>query len=292
MNPKLKQIEITLPDGYAAYFIENIEDISSLACSYFEDEPTGIWTVFIIVNNAEDISQISNRINILSSSLDIPTPEIIITDIENKDWIIESQKYFSPFTIGKFCVHTSWHDKASLPKDFLAIEIDPSFAFGTGTHATTKGCLLALSQLYEQNNLPKNILDMGTGTGILAIAARLLWHDAKIVAVDNDPVAVDISVNNCNNYNINCVLADNFSSKNISSSAPYDLIIANILANPLIELSKGAAESLSLQGKIILSGFYDNQAPMIISAYTQYNLSVTMQYSENNWQTIIMSKTT
>src|SRR6185437_5336831 len=184
-----------------------------------------------------------------------------------------SQSGLQPIRAGRFTVHTPMFP----PEDErIPFEIDASLAFGTGQHATTSGCLEALDRLERQGARFRNIADVGTGTGLLAFAAMKLWPEARCIATDIDPVAVDVARDNAA---INGVklghgtgelllgVADGMDSPLLSARAPFDLIIANILAGPLIELAPHFAKALAAGGSIVLAGLLDTQAAAVAHAY-------------------------
>jgi ribosomal protein L11 methyltransferase len=163
-----------------------------------------------------------------------------------------------------------------VPPGLIPFEIDASLAFGTGQHATTAGCLEALDRLERDGRRFRNVADIGTGTGLLAFAALALWPQAKCIASDIDPVAIDVSRDNAA---INRVklghgpgelllgVADGMNSPLLAARAPFDLIIANILAGPLVELAPDLARTLVTGGTIVLAGLLDSQAGAVARAY-------------------------
>ncbi|HKH27430.1 MAG TPA: 50S ribosomal protein L11 methyltransferase, partial [Sphingomicrobium sp.] len=160
--------------------------------------------------------------------------------------------------------------------DAISFEIDAGLAFGTGQHATTAGCLEALDKLEREGKSFANIADIGTGTGLLAFAALALWPDAKAIATDIDPVAIDVSRDNAAINGVHLghgagelllAVADGMDSAMLTARAPFDLIIANILAGPLIELAEDFAKVLAPGGTIILAGLLDTQAAAVARAY-------------------------
>jgi ribosomal protein L11 methyltransferase len=175
--------------------------------------------------------------------------------------------------------------------EWINFEIDAGLAFGTGQHATTAGCLKVLDALQKGGARFRNIADIGTGTGLLAFAALALWPDAQCLATDIDPVAIDVA---CDNAAINrialghaagellLVPADGMDSPMIAARAPFDLIIANILAGPLIELASDFARALAPGGTVILAGLLDSQAAAVTRAFETSGLSPTGQ-SPGEW---------
>jgi ribosomal protein L11 methyltransferase len=197
------------------------------------------------------------------------------------DWVTMSQAGLQPIRAGRFYVHTPMY--RGVPPGTVPFEIDASLAFGTGQHATTAGCLAALDQLERRGRRFRNIADIGTGTGLLAFAALALWPEAKCIATDIDPIAVEVARDNAaiNHVKVGHAagelllgVADGIESPLLAARAPFDLIIANILAGPLIELAEDFATALAPAGTVVLAGLLDTQAEAVIRAYEQHGLSV------------------
>jgi len=211
------------------------------------------------------------------------------------DWVTKSQSGLQPIRAGRFFVHTPMH-YADRPQDTVNFEIDAGLAFGTGQHATTAGCLEALDKLASKNCAVENVADIGTGTGLLAFAALALWPKARCIATDIDPVAVDVS---CENAAINGVkmghgsgelllaVADGMDSPMLTARAPFDLIIANILAGPLIELAADFARALAPKGTVILAGLLDTQADGVAAAYEAQGLTLSGR-GAGEWTVLVL----
>lgn len=284
------QIDIEVPMDKAAHFLDALES-SALSSSCFEspNEPK-IWIVSLFMGEKPNEQFLTNQLKMLADITSIPVPFFSITALPEKDWVTESQRYFTPLIVGKFYIHTSWHTLDEMPAHLYPIEIDPSQAFGTGTHDTTQGCLLALTELAEGNFVPKKILDMGTGTGILAVAARHLWPNATIIAADNDQKAVSIAQTNSRLLSITTVHADSFIHPAIITYAPFDLIIANILAIPLIEMAPKVPIILAPSSIMVLSGFYDWQMEELLATYRAVNLIPIQKQLRNQWGIVTLEK--
>jgi ribosomal protein L11 methyltransferase len=204
-----------------------------------------------------------------------------LEELGEADWVTMSQAGLQPIRAGRFYVHTPVYRNA--PPGTIPFEVDASLAFGTGQHATTSGCLAALDKLERQHRKYLNIADIGTGTGLLAFAALALWPDAKCIATDVDPVAIDVAREN---VAINHVkvghgagelllgVGDGMDSPLLAARSPFDLIIANILAGPLIELAPDFAKALANGGTIVLAGLLDMQADAVAQAYDAEGLIV------------------
>ena len=207
--------------------------------------------------------------------------EARVEELGETDWVTMSQSGLQPIRAGRFYVHTP--TVRSVPPGAVPFEIDASLAFGTGQHATTSGCLEALDRLERAGRTFSNIADIGTGTGLLAFAALALWPEARCIATDIDPVAVDVARDNAAinrvklGHGAGALLlaeADGMNSPLLAARAPFDLIIANILAGPLIELAPDFATSLAAGGMIVLAGLLDSQAESVALAYKQQGLSL------------------
>ncbi|WP_309610468.1 50S ribosomal protein L11 methyltransferase [Sphingomonas sp.] len=208
------------------------------------------------------------------------------------DWVTISQAGLEPIRAGRFFVHTPSHapDRA---KDSGAInfEIDAGLAFGTGQHATTVGCLGALDRLQASGKRFTTIADIGTGTGLLAFAALALWPDARGIATDIDPISIDVTNDNAR---INAIpighapgelllaVADGMDHPMLATRAPFDLLIANILAGPLIDLAPDFARAVSPGASLVLAGLLDTQADAVITAYEAEGMTV-IERGDGEW---------
>jgi len=239
--------------------------------AYFEHEPTG-----------DEIA--------LLSSLGSGPPEI--EKLGEEDWVTLSQAGLQPIRAGRFTVHTPTYPPDSGRINF---EIDAGLAFGTGQHATTAGCLDALDKLEREGAAFANIADIGTGTGLLAFAALKLWPEAKCIATDVDPVAIDVARDNAaingvplgmHAGELVLAVAEGMESALLTARAPFELIIANILAGPLIELAPHFAEALAPGGTIILAGLLDSQAEGVAAAYEKLGVSLADRGS-GEWPVLV-----
>jgi ribosomal protein L11 methyltransferase len=240
--------------------------------AYFEDEPTG------------------NEIAILTNLGNGPPR---IEQLEEEDWVTASQAGLQPIRAGRFFVHTPTYP----PGDGLInFEIDAGLAFGTGQHATTAGCLEALDRLSSNDCQFANIADIGTGTGLLAFAAMALWPKARAIATDIDPIAMDVSRDNAA---INGIavghsagelllgVADGMDSPLLAARAPFDLLIANILAGPLIELAPAFTRALAPNGTIILAGLLDSQSDAVTAAYEAQGCTL-IEGGSGEWRVLVL----
>jgi len=204
----------------------------------------------------------------------------VLEQLGDANWVALSQAGLQPIRAGRFTVHTPTFKPDPGRINF---EIDAGLAFGTGQHATTAGCLAALDTLASNGSTFANIADIGTGTGLLAFAALALWPAAKCIATDVDPVAIDVSQENAAINGIRLghgagelllAVADGMDSPLLAARAPFDLIVANILAGPLIDLAPDFSKALAPGGTIILAGLLDSQADAVAGAYEGLGLTL------------------
>lgn len=218
--------------------------------------------------------------------------------IRDADWVTLSQAGIEPVHAGRFYVHTETN-KGVVPAGAKSFRIDASLAFGTGTHETTSGCLIALDQLKRQGAVVRNLLDLGTGTGLLAFAALHLWPGAYATASDIDPRSIDVTADNAG-FNgvavgtgrgqVALAVAAGMEHPLIEAGAPYDLIIANILAGPLIELAPSVSEALAEGGTLILAGLLEGQAEAVARAYRRQGLRLVSRADRGHWPTLKLVK--
>ena len=211
-------------------------------------------------------------------SLGIGPPQI--ERLAEEDWVTMSQAGLQPIRAGRFTVHTPTYPP---DPERINFEIDAGLAFGTGQHATTSGCLGALDRLEREGAHFANVADIGTGTGLLAFAALKLWPEARAIATDIDPIAIDVARDNAAINGVSLghgggqllvAVADGMDSPMLAARAPFDLIIANILAGPLIELAPKFAAALAPRGAILLAGLLDSQADAMAKAYKKQKLKL------------------
>lgn len=207
--------------------------------------------------------------------------ELDISEEVESDWVSIVQSQAKPVVTGKFFVANS-NLIENCPDELIPIKIDAGRAFGTGEHATTKGCLEMISNLKVK---PVTILDVGTGTGVLAIACKKLWNKAEILGTDIDEIAVQIAKENANLNDADIKFGLRYQAEN-----KYDLIVSNILANPLIEMSRDFEIMLKNGGMIILSGFTNQQLPKVVEAYTDLGLEFLETISSDDWRIVLFAK--
>lgn len=217
------------------------------------------------------------------ASLGRGMPEI--EQLGEDDWVTMSQAGLKPICAGRFFVHTPTHRPDPALTNF---EIDAGLAFGTGQHATTAGCLETLDGLEAAGKKFANIADIGTGTGLLAFAALALWPQAKVIATDIDPVSIDVTRDNAainrvalgqSPGELLLAVADGMDHPLLAARAPFDLIIANILAAPLILMAPAITESAAPDATLLLAGMLDSQAEAVVASYEAFGFTPAHPFS-------------
>ena len=208
------------------------------------------------------------------------------------DWVTQVQKDFPPFALGRFYVYGS-HAKDTVPANHLPLLIDAVAAFGTGEHSTTAGCLLALESVKRVRPHVDQILDVGCGTAILGIGAARLWKNAPIEACDNDPMAVKVSRINFKANRINARakawVSDGYKHRPIQALPPQEVIVANILARPLMKMARDAKRKLRGDGVLILSGLLNSQETMVLAAHRAQGLYLKKRLRRGKWSILVLS---
>ncbi len=229
--------------------------------------------------------------NAMAALFNPPAQSIKMEKLPETDWVAESQKGTQPIQSGRFYVHTPEHDPSDDPA-ITSFCIPAAQAFGTGQHETTAGCLAMLDTMQIRGLQVRNIVDVGTGTGLLAFAAQQLWPRARLTATDIDPVCGPAVAGNMELNGIasgsrpgmlTTLIADGMEDKLLQSRAPYDLIIANILAGPLIDMAPEFMQTLTPRGSIVLAGLLNTQAASVISAYRKAGMRLQSQLVNGDW---------
>lgn len=221
----------------------------------------------------------------------VTAPEVTISAVENKDWLAEYARSYPPLSIGQYFIYGS-HYTGVLPAGKTALKVEAATAFGTGEHASTHGCLQALSLLAKQYSF-KQPLDMGCGSAILAMAAAKTWA-VPVIASDIDAPSIDVARYNAEVNGVASLVlpfvGDGYRNPSITRNGPYDLIMANILANPLSAMAKDLAKNLQSGGFAVLSGFLHHDANRVLAAHRCHGLRLVQRLKVKEWQTLILRK--
>ena len=233
-----------------------------------------------------------NEIELTLLSFAYGAKPFTFSDVPDQDWVSHVQRNLPPVEAGRFFLFGN-HDAHKVPESSIGLLIEASMAFGTGQHGTTKGCLLVLNDLITEGVSPKKIIDIGCGTAVLAMAAAKIW-DETIIASDIDPTAVAVAkinlISNKLEQKVSCIQSKGFSHPSISEEGPYDLIFANILKGPLIDMVPEFSEHCAFGGTIILSGLLNEQYDEVLRAYIRAGFKLIQKKSLGEWMTLRMQR--
>ena len=248
------------------------------------EDGSGLWEVGGYFTDAPDQAGLA----LLATVFD--AKPFVISELPETDWVAHVKRELSPVVAGRFFVYGS-HDAGKVPDGSVALLIEAAMAFGTGHHGTTLGCLRALDRLATDGFVGKNVVDIGCGTAVLAMAAAHIWPN-PVLASDIDAQAVDVARANveCNNLvgRVICVEAAGFAAPELTKTAPFDLVFANILKGPLIGLAPDMADSLAAGGYAILSGILNEQADEIIGVYARFGFNLVKREQIVDWTTLTL----
>jgi len=271
--------------------------VDLLTESFFEGQaaiaafegPGGRWGITVHFAEAPDQTSIRELIGIAAG--DEVAHAIVFDTVEAKDWVTATLQELVPVRAGRFTVHGR-HDRAKVAPNQLGIEIEAALAFGTGHHGTTRGCLLLLDDALKAYR-PRRVLDLGTGTGVLAIAAAKALR-IRLLASDIDPLSVRVARDNARlngvGNRVQTIRATGFSAPQFSAGGPFDLVLANILANPLRQMATPLARHLAPSALVILSGLLPPQAQGVIAAYRARGLVLERHILIEGWSSLLMRR--
>jgi ribosomal protein L11 methyltransferase len=249
----------------------------------------GRWDVTLHFAEAPDQTSVRELVGIAAGG-DV-AQAITFDTVEAKDWVKATLEELVPVRAGRFIVHGQ-HDRSRISPNKLGIEIEAALAFGTGHHGTTRGCLLLLDDVLKAH-LPRRVLDLGTGTGVLAIAAAKALR-VKVLASDIDPLAVRVARDNARLNGtgdlVETIRATGFSAPEFAKHGPFDLVLANILANPLRQMATRMARHLAPSALVILSGLLPHQAQGVIAAYRARGLVLKRHLQVEGWSSLLMQR--
>jgi ribosomal protein L11 methyltransferase len=249
----------------------------------------GRWDISVHFAEAPDQTSIRELVGIAAG--DEVALAIQFDTVEAKDWVKATLEQLVPVRAGRFIVHGR-HDRERVPPNKLGIEIEAALAFGTGHHGTTRGCLILLDEVLKAY-CPRRVLDLGTGSGVLAIAAAKALH-GRVLASDIDPLSVRVAADNARLNGtgdlVETIRASGFSAPQFRQSGPFDLVLANILANPLRQMATPMSRHLAPGALVILSGLLPPQAGSVISAYRGRGLVLKRHIRIEEWSSLLMCK--
>jgi ribosomal protein L11 methyltransferase len=254
------------------------------------ERPDGRWDVSVHFADPPDQALVRELVG--NAAGEAIARGVVFDTVEAKDWVKASLEDLAPVPAGRFTVHGQ-HDRWRVPSNKIGIEIEAALAFGTGHHGTTRGCLLLLDHVLKAY-YPRRVLDLGTGTGVLAIAAAKALHRA-VLASDIDPASVRVARENARlnqtGHLVQAICATGFSAPQFAERGPFDLVLANILANPLRQLATPMTRHLAPSALVILSGLLTHQAAGVAAAYRARGLVPVRHLKIEGWSSLLLRNT-
>ncbi len=268
--------------------LEGLEDAPTGVGVFEVEDGSGLWEVGgYFLDAPDDIA-----LRLLAAAHN--AKPFVVSEVPDQDWVAHVRRELAPVEAGRFFVFGS-HDADKVPAKKIPLLIEAAMAFGTGHHGTTLGCLLALEDFIAEGHKAVNVADIGCGTAVLAMAAAAVWS-RPVLASDIDPVAVEVALVNAQANDladkIVCLEAAGFDHPEISRAAPFDLVFANILKGPLLELAPDMATHVAPGGTAILSGLLIEQADDITAAYVAEGFSLIHQRDIGEWSALRLQRHT
>jgi ribosomal protein L11 methyltransferase len=287
--PQLWQITLHTHRDAVPLMEDALADFSSSVSSFEVSEADALWKVELVCESEPDSAEVTRRLMIVSHTAGYPMPEVVVEKLEQKDWLAEVLRTFPAFTIGRYYVYGS-HITDAVPASRLPLLVDAGSAFGSGEHDTTSTCLKALDWLARSRHF-RNMLDMGCGSGILALAMAKTWHE-PVLAVDIDPESARVARENValnqESVLVRVVAGNGYDAPEVGQRGKYDLIVANILARPLVKLAPALAAHLAPGGMVVLSGLLARQERMVVNAHRAQGLKLVKRITSRGWNTLIL----
>ncbi len=284
----LERLAVVVSDAAVEQFAAAFES-TCLGVGMFRDDATGLWTVEA-VRQPGDPAPVTAALALAALAAGIAAPVLTREAVPAEGWLAQVAENFPPQPIGKTWLVVGTHDRAVAARGRLRIVLDAGLAFGSGEHGSTRGCLRAIEAMTRPRG---KMLDLGTGSGILAIAAARRWR-RPVLATDIDPTSVAVATANARDNGVaqlvRAVRSVGWSAAAIRRQAPYALVLANILARPLSAMARDLARNLSPGGHAVLAGLLDTQARQVLAAHRRLGLVLARCLSEGRWTTLVLTK--
>lgn len=283
-----------MPAESVDFFLEALDAEGVTVAAYEapgdDERPGAPWRIELLHEEEPDQQALAGKLAPLAERAGVDRLELSLMPVPSKDWLAHTNQDFAPQRVGRFWVHGSHVDQPA-PPDTIPIVLDAGLAFGSGEHPTTQSCLAALDRLARHRRL-RRVLDLGCGSGIQAIAAAKCWP-ARIIAVDEDAKAVAVAHDNAERnqvaHLIRCIQSHGLANPLVRMFGPYDLIIANILAEPLRELARDVARQVRPGGVVMLAGLLDRQTDRVAAAYRRCGLREVARIRTMPWTALVLS---
>ncbi len=290
----LWRIEVRVPER-ARDVVGEVLERRSMAVSAFANGGLGEWRIEGLAGAEPDAEALAADLARAARELGIDRPTPRIELVPPKDWVAENLAEFPPLEIGRYFIHGSHHG-GPVPAGAVAMKLDAGTAFGSGEHASTAGCLIAFDRLARSRRFGR-VLDMGCGSGILGLAAAKTWK-ADVTACDVDAEAVRVARLNARRNGVGprfrAIAANGYANPAIAANRPYDLIVSNILARPLIAMAGDLVRHLAPEGRnsgvAVLSGLLERDGNRVIAAHRAHRLKPLDRIVVDGWLTVVLER--
>lgn len=286
---RLETISVRVPEASVAIYEQALRSVCGTV-GFFRDEASDLWQV-------EGVKPAGEREAALLSALalaDLVSGFGAVAERQDTPadgWLARNAAAFPEQRIGRRFVLRGEHLPPARTPGRITLQIDAGVAFGSGEHGSTRGCLLALERMAHRD--PRRIIDLGTGSGVLAMAAAKLLH-RKVLAIDIEPWSARTAADNARRNGLfglmSVVVGDGWRHKTVRAGRPYDLVFGNILARPLCAMARSLAQGLAPGGVAILSGLLPNQARLVLAAHRRCGLVLLLRLTEDGWATLVLKK--
>ena len=286
----LETVFVEVPDAAVEAYEAALGIVCATVGFFFADEARGIWRVEGVRDAGADEARLQDALALaaLVSGVAVPLGR---EPTEAEGWLARTWEAFPEQLVGQRFAVRGTHQANGATPGRMVLTLDAGLAFGSGEHGSTRGCLRALEIVVRRH--PRRILDLGTGSGILAMAAAMLLR-RPVLATDIEPWSVRVAGQNAiaNGVGrlVRPVLADGWHGRAVQAGAPYDLVLANILARPLCRMARELALGLASGGTVILAGLLASQARMVLTAHRRQGLRLETIWREGNWMTLVLRK--
>ena len=290
----LWRIELRVPSQAISYFEEALQSDCMSVSAFVEgdgDDPDADWRLEGFSGAEPDARAVALRLAKAARAVGIETPKVRIHLVPPRDWAAENMADFPPLRVGRYFIHGS-HFEGRPPAGRVAIQLDAGAAFGSGEHASTAACLMALDGLAKKRRF-RRPLDLGCGSGILALAMAKTWR-VRVLASDIDPIAVDVTAGNARVNGVGKLIrttcGPGYRCPALARGKPYDLIAANILARPLAHMAGDLNRHLAPGGVAIVSGLLERDGRWVIAAHRHFGLKLIDTIIVDGWQTLLIAR--
>ncbi|MFD2264814.1 50S ribosomal protein L11 methyltransferase [Lacibacterium aquatile] len=285
------KIELVVRQSQVNAFGEALDPLA-VAIAAFEIVPGGEWRMEAYCVDEPDAEAVKDAIRVVADAFNIGMPAYHIAPLPPKDWLAENRQSFPPQGLGRYFIYGS-HFEGKIPASRIGLLVDAATAFGSGEHETTRGCLQSIDMIGRRKK-PKRTLDVGSGSGILAMAMAKSFR-RPVIASDLDRESVRVARENTVLNRVNKLVRVEYGAgyrvPAIRAKRPYDLIVANILARPLCMLAKDLKAHLAPGGHAILSGLLNHQEAMVLAAHRAQGLRLVHKFQRKGWSALVLART-